>query len=380
MFDFLKKKFSKLVENFSKKVEKKEEEIKNLEKDIEKKESVLLEKEPREIIEEIKETIEFKAPETKEKVEEIVKEIKSEGLPEKPKKSWIKKISEKIVKSLVVKKLTEEDINPILDELETDLIESDVAFEVVEKIKNDLKNSLVNKEIERGKEKEIVKSAIKQSLTEILSVPKIDLKEKVKLKKPFVILFIGFNGNGKTSSIAKVAKWILENNYSCVISASDCFRAAAIDQIQEHANKLGVRLIKHNYGADPAAVAFDAISHAKANGIDFVLIDTAGRTHTNINLMNEMQKIVRVSKPDLKVLVIDSLVGNDAVSQAKMFNDSIGIDAVIFTKLDINPKGGAILSVSYLLKKPILFLTTGQDYSDLKEFDKDWFINQLLTS
>ncbi len=421
MFDFLKKKISQIVDGFSKKVEKKEKEqekkVEELEKAIEKK----VEKiepdsfaEPAKAIETIKEVIEAKLPEKKEQVEEAVEEIKEEISHEKPKeemekaeepavkpetkieervnetpqksetkktdekKSWIKKLSEKIVKSIVEKKLGEEDVAPLFTELETDLLESDVALEVVEKIKSDLRSSLLEKEIQKGKEKQYIKDSIRQSLLGILSVPKVELKEMVKSKKPVVLLFLGFNGNGKTSVIAKVAKHLKDSGYSCVISASDCFRAAAIDQIEEHAKKIGVKLVKHQYGADPAAVAFDAISHAKANNIDFVLIDTAGRTHTNVNLMKEMEKIVRVSKPDLKVLVVDSLIGNDVVPQARTFNDTIGIDAVIFTKVDINPKGGSLLSVSYLLKKPILFLSVGQDYPDLKEFERDWFVGQLM--
>ncbi|HLC59220.1 MAG TPA: signal recognition particle-docking protein FtsY [archaeon] len=417
MFDSLKKKLSKLVDVFSKKIEKKEEkkeeQVQKVEEVVKKIEPQILEGNPEQIIEEIKEKVEAKVPEIKEKVEEVIKEITpvappveeeekeilekidakhepeiekiiEEPKPEikietkKEKKSWIKKISEKIVKTITEKNLDEKDVEPFLDDLERELLESDVALEVVEKIKKDLKIFLTERTIQRGHEKEYILDSIRKSLEGILSLSEIDLKAMGKTKKPFVILFLGFNGNGKTTTIAKVAKWMLDNKFSCVISASDCFRAAAIDQIEEHSNKLGVRLIKHTYGADPAAVAFDAISHAKANGIDFVLIDTAGRTQNNVNLMREMEKIVRVSKPDLKVLVIDSLIGNDAVAQAKTFNEMIGIDSVIFTKTDINPKGGSILSISYMIKKPILFVTVGQEHEDIRSFSKKWFIDQLL--
>ncbi len=462
MFDFLKKKISKLVDSFSSRLSKKEgekieaptpempiekpvEEIKpvieiKVPETVEKiQEPSVIEEKKQEVVEKteaqktVPESVERgAAPETadivggeitapepesvlpekgshpepktireiKERVEESVTELKPEpeaivetkGEPvfetqvvkpqaeEKPKekKSWLKIVSERIFKKIAERKLEEKDLGPFLEELETDLLESDVALEVVDKIKDDLRKLLVGREIGRGQEKQIILGSIKQSLTDVLSVPKMALKELSKTKKPFVILFLGFNGNGKTTTIAKVAKWIIDNGKSCVIAASDCFRAAAIDQIEEHANRLGVRLIKHQYGSDPAAVAFDAIAHAKANDIDFVLIDTAGRTHTNVNLMNEMQKMIRVNKPDLKVLVVDSLIGNDAVSQAKTFDKDIGIDAVIFTKVDINPKGGSIMSVSYLLKRPILFLCMGQEYSDIKEFDRDWFVSQLV--
>jgi fused signal recognition particle receptor len=163
-----------------------------------------------------------------------------------------------------------------------------------------------------------------------------------------------------------------------VFAAADTFRAASLEQLEEHAKKIGVRVIKHKYGADPAAVAFDAIAYAKANSIDFVLIDSAGRAHTNRNLMDQMKKIVKVNNPDAKILVIDSLTGNDAVLQARMFNE-IGVDGVIFTKVDVNEKGGAILSVTHELKKPIMFLGLGQEYKDFERFEKEKFVNNLLT-
>ena len=307
---------------------------------------------------------------------EIEKKVEIEPVKE-PKKGFLKKITEKVVKVVTEKKLTEEDLEPILNELETGLIEADVAYEVAEKIKNDLKRSLANKAIKRGKEREAVVEALKQSLMEILSVPEIDLKKMAENKKPAVLLFLGFNGSGKTTSLAKIGKWLVDNRHSCVFAAADTFRAASMEQLEEHAKRIGVKLIKHKYGADPAAVAFDAIAHAKANAIPFVLIDTAGRPHTNRNLMEEMQKIVRVSKPDLKILVIDSLTGNDAVIQARMFNE-IGVDGVVFTKVDVNEKGGAILSVTHELKKPILYLGTGQEYKNMELFNPKKFVDNLF--
>jgi fused signal recognition particle receptor len=226
------------------------------------------------------------------------------------------------------------------------------------------------------KENEVVVSSLRKSLLEILSVQEIDLLKVGK--KPYLITFLGFNGAGKTTSMAKVASWLKENNKSCVFAAADTFRAAAEEQLEAHAKRIGVKMIKHKYGADPAAVIFDAVEHAKANGIDFVLADTAGRAHTNKNLMDQMGKIVRVNKPDLKILVIDSLTGNDALIQAQMFNE-IGVDGLIFTKVDVNEKGGAILSVTHELKKPILFLGLGQEYKDFEKFDKEKFVSLLLS-
>ncbi|MFZ8830002.1 MAG: signal recognition particle-docking protein FtsY [Candidatus Aenigmatarchaeota archaeon] len=328
-------------------------------------------------IEEEKEKI-LKKPEsfTEEKVEEKIPEIK-EIREVKEGKTLFYKIKEKIVKKVLEKKLKREDLEPLLSDLEVELIEADVAFEVAEKIKNDLIKELEGKEIKRGKEKEIVVDAIRKSLNEILNLSQINLENEIKNKKPYIIVFFGFNGSGKTTTIAKVANFLSKRGFSCVLAAGDTFRAASIEQLEEHAKRIGIPIIKQKYGADPAAVIFDARKYAEAKKIDVVLADTAGRSYTNENLMEELKKIVRVNNPDLKVLVIDSLTGNDAVNQARFFNE-VGIDAVIFTKLDVNEKGGAILSVSYLLKKPILFVCDGQKYEDIKYFDKEEFLNNLL--
>jgi len=352
MFDFLKKKLKEVAEKITGKQKEIEEE----------KEKII--KEP-EIV--VKEKIEEKIPEIKEEVKEIKKD-----------KSLFSKLKEKIVKKVLEKKLKREDLEPILENFEVELLEADVAFEVSEKIKNDLIKELEGKEIRKGSEKEVVVEAIRKSLSEILDLPKINLEEEIKKKKPYLMVFFGFNGSGKTTTIAKVANFLTKKGFTCVLAAGDTFRAASIEQIEEHAKKIGVPVIKQKYGADPAAVIFDAKKYAEAKKIDVVLADTAGRSYTNENLMEELKKIVRVNKPDLKVLVIDSLTGNDAVNQAKFFNE-IGVDAVIFTKLDVNEKGGAILSVSYLLKKPILFVCDGQKYEDIKYFDKEEFLNNLLS-
>jgi fused signal recognition particle receptor len=309
-------------------------------------------------------------------VKEAIKQIK-EAKEEPKRKSLISKLFEKVTKTIIEKKLSESELVPVLDSLEADLIEADVALEVAEKIKKDLISELAGKEIRRGQEKEEIIAAFKQSIRGILDVPKVDLASLAASKKPTVILFLGFNGSGKTTSIAKTANWLKGKGFNCVFAAADSWRAAAIEQIEEHAGRIGFRVIKHDYGADPAAIVFDAIEHAKAKGLDFVLADSAGRTHTNQNLMQELQKIVRVNKPDLKVLVIDSMTGNDAVLQAREFG-AIGVDAVIFTKVDVNEKGGAILSVTNELKKPILFLGTGQEYEEFEPFDVERFLDRIF--
>jgi fused signal recognition particle receptor len=204
------------------------------------------------------------------------------------------------------------------------------------------------------------------------------IKEKRRTNEPYVIVFVGINGTGKTTSIAKVAKLLMKKGYSVILACSDTYRAGSIEQLEEHAKRLGVRMIKHKYGADPAAVAYDAIAHAKAHGVSVVLIDTAGRIQTNKNLMNELGKIKRVINPDLTVLTVDALTGNDAVMQAKEFHKSVGIDGTILTKVDADVKGGAALSVTYVTEKPIVFIGTGQEYEDLEEFSPERFTQMIL--
>lgn len=313
-------------------------------------------------------------------VEDEAPPVRSPGTREaesEEKKSFFKRLTEKVVKTVTEKKLSRDEVLPMLESLESGLIESDVAVEVAEKVGNDLLQALTDSEIKRGKEKEVVVSAFRKSLLDILDVPKVDLGSLAKEKKPVLVAFWGFNGAGKTTSLAKTASWLKQKGYTCCFAAADTFRAGAEEQLEIHADRLGVKLVKHKYGADPAAVIFDAVEHAKAKGIDFVLADTAGRAHTNMNLMEQMKKIVRVNKPDVKILVIDSLTGNDALEQARSYGE-VGVDAVIFTKVDVNEKGGAVLSVTHELKKPIVFLGMGQEYKDFQEFDAEKFVEAVL--
>jgi fused signal recognition particle receptor len=304
-----------------------------------------------------------------EKIEE--EEGKAEEQPEK--KGFFARLKEKIV----TKKISEKQFDELFWELEVVLLENNVAVEVIEKIKNDLKKDLTQKPVLRNKVNDAVIKSLKDSIAGLFDIEKIDLFQRMERKKPLVICFIGVNGSGKTTTIAKIAALLQHYKFSSVIAASDTFRAAAINQLEEHANKLGVKLIKHDYGADPAAVAFDAIKYAESKGIDAVLIDTAGRLHSNVNLMDEMKKIVRVAKPDLKIFIGESITGNDCVEQAKQFNEAIGIDGIILSKADVDEKGGAAISVSYITKKPIMYLGTGQRYEDLEEFDSGKLIKSL---
>ena len=190
--------------------------------------------------------------------------------------------------------------------------------------------------------------------------------------------FIGPNGAGKTTTIAKLTQYLIDNKLSVVIGAGDTFRAGAIDQIRKHCKKLGVRIIKQDYGSDPAAVIYDTIQHARAKKIDVVIADTAGRLQTNKNLMRELEKIVRVAEPDLNIFVADALTGNDAAMQAGEYDRMVGIDASILTKVDADPKGGAALSVVYATKAPIIFIGVGQKYKDFKPFDSQWFADSII--
>ena len=282
------------------------------------------------------------------------------------------------------KTISEKNVEDILWELEMGLLEADVAMEVASEVVDSVKNDLVGRKIKRSSDiTEYTYNALRNAVSEIIDIPGKSMTEMVEEKKaqgePLVVMFVGINGTGKTTTIGKLANYYLKKGYTPVIAASDTFRAGAIEQVTYHADNVGVKIIKHQKGSDPAAVAFDAVEHARAQGKELVLIDTAGRMQTNTNLMDEMKKIKRVSKPDLVIFVGDALTGNDATQQAVKFNEAIDIDGVILTKADADSKGGASLSIGYVIKKPIMFLGVGQGYDDIKEYDAEWMLNQLFS-
>jgi fused signal recognition particle receptor len=288
------------------------------------------------------------------------------------------------VSKIVVTELKAEKLRPILDEFRLNLIENDVAVPVAYFITDELERRLDGVQVKRlGDRKELVKDTLHEVLIEILttkeSVNLLErIEEKRRAKEPYTILFVGINGTGKTTSIAKVAQFLMKKGYSVVLAGGDTYRAGSIEQLEQHSQRLGVRMIKHKYGADPAAVAYDAISHAESRGINVVLIDTAGRIQTDRNLMSELTKIKRVVNPDLTVLVIDALIGNDAVLQAEEFHNCVNVDANILTKVDADVKGGASLSVAHVTGKPIIFIGVGQEYKDLEPFEPERFTNMIL--
>ena len=289
-----------------------------------------------------------------------------------------------LVTKVTTVELNPENLEPILSDFKINLAENDVAFPVADRICEELEKRLTGAKVKRlDDRRKIIEEDLRQVLLEVmLTDNKIDLLERITEKRqksePYIVLFVGINGTGKTTTIAKVAQFIRNNGFSVVLAGSDTYRAGSIEQLEEHARRLGLRLIKHSYGADPAAVAYDAISHAKARGINVVLIDTAGRMQTNQNLMNELAKIKRVVKPDLTILTLDSLIGNDALIQAEEFHKCIGIDATILTKVDADVKGGSALSVTYVTQKPILFIGVGQNYKDLELFNPEKFVQMVL--
>lgn len=289
-----------------------------------------------------------------------------------------------LVNKVATTELKADQLHPILEDFKLSLIENDVAMSVADHICEEMEKRLNGIQVKRLEDrKKIVERKLQEILLEIMATKeKINLLENVgkkrKTNEPYVIVFVGINGTGKTTSIAKVAKLLMKKGYSVVLACSDTYRAGSIEQLEEHAKRLGVRMIKHKYGADPAAVAYDAISHAKAHGINAVLIDTAGRIQTNRNLMNELAKIKRIITPDFTVLTVDALTGNDAVMQAEEFHKSVGIDGTILTKVDADVKGGSALSVTYVTGKPILFIGIGQEYEDLQEFSPGQFTQMIL--
>lgn len=307
------------------------------------------------------------------KYEPNIEAIQEEAEEPEKKEGFFSRFTKKIGSS----KITKDNVEEIFTELEIILLENNVALEVVDKIKENLIEKLVGTDAKKSDLEKTILKALNDSIESVLQEPE-DLIKLIKAKKdPFVIVFFGINGAGKTTSLAKVAHYLKKNGLSCVLAAGDTFRAASIEQLEKHGEKLGVKVIKHEYGSDPTSVAFDAKKYAEKSNIDVVLIDTAGRMYTKENLIKEMEKIIRVIKPDLKLFVGESITGNDATEQARTFSEAIGIDGIILTKADVDDKGGTALSVSYITKKPIFFLGQGQTYDDLKPFKKSDILKHL---
>lgn len=266
--------------------------------------------------------------------------------------------------------ISEGDVADLLDGLELSLLESDVAYEVSVSLTQELRKKLVGRRIPKGRLQQEVQSTVREVLVDAMTSQKaFALAERLStFEKPAKILFIGPNGAGKTTTMAKLAHQLMQTGMRVVFSASDTFRAAAIEQTEEHAGRLGIKVVKGKYGQDPASVGFEAISYAKAHGIDVVMIDSAGRQDTNQNLLDELKKIVRVCKPDLKIYIGESIGGNAVIEQIRAFDSAVGLDGAILTKLDCDAKGGTAISVTKATGIPVLFVGVGQRYEDLVPF------------
>jgi fused signal recognition particle receptor len=332
-------------------------------------------------------SIEVNTPAQNEKPQDIsrAEQIHPQQEVETPAPEQVKKASPKITDKIVsfVRDrefiISEKDVNDILDELEMGLLESDVAFSVTEAILARIKADLSGSKRKIGTSVDsIVRNALSDALLGVLGEG-VDICAFIREhERPVKILFTGVNGTGKTTSIAKVARFLQKNGFSVVLGAGDTFRAGAIEQIDVHGERLGVKVIQHQEGSDPTAVLFDTVEYARAHKIDVVLGDTAGRFHNRANLMNQLAKIRRVINPDLIVYVDEAVAGNDAVIRAEEFAKSVGMDAIMLTKVDMDPKGGAAISVAYAVGKPLLFIGTGQGYDDVMAFNPRLVVADLL--
>jgi fused signal recognition particle receptor len=300
----------------------------------------------------------------------------------------LKKAFSRAAKGIGEKELTEKVLDDALLDLQMALLESDVAQEVVDDLSAKLKKELLGRKLEKeGQDAtQIVQSKLQTAVAEIFAhAGRFDLIEKIKLKKeakagPFVIVFLGINGTGKTTTVAKIANMLRKAGFSVVVAAGDTHRAGAIEQLEQHTNRLSLKIVKQRYGADPSSVGRDAYEHAKKNYIDVVLMDTAGRMQTSKNLMDEMGKIVRVVKPDIKMFIGDALAGNDTINQAREFFQYTNFDGAILTKVDADAKGGSAISIAHITSKPVVYIGVGQGYDDIIPFDPDKFIGSLFGS
>ncbi|MFZ9047457.1 MAG: signal recognition particle-docking protein FtsY [Poseidonia sp.] len=277
-----------------------------------------------------------------------------------------------------------EALDNLLEELEWVLLESDISQHATSAIIDSLRTALVGARLRKGAElSKVLEAALKRALHGLLDAGYWDFDATVQGfidsgDVPVVIMLVGVNGTGKTTTAAKIAHRLLNNGHSVIAAAGDTFRAGAIQQLESHCERLGIRCISSQRGGDSAAIARDAIESAKAKNIDVVLVDTAGRMQNKTNLMNELNKVRKVTNPHLTLFVGDSLAGNDAVEQARMFQEIMRFDGAVLTKMDTDAKGGAGLSIAFATGRPIVFAGIGQEYGDLLQFQPNWLLDQLF--
>ena len=290
------------------------------------------------------------------------------------------------IRSIGQKEISEKDIDENLFDLQLALLESDVSQEVIDSLSEKLKKELIGIKLDKGHDnvENTIRIKLQTAIAEMFAkAEKVDLIQRIKSKRdskmgPYVIVFLGINGTGKTTTVAKMSHLLRKNGISVVMAAGDTHRAGAIEQITQHGEKLSLKVISQRYGADPSAVGRDAVDYSRKHHIDAVLIDTAGRMQTAKNLMDEISKIVRVVKPDMKLFVGDSLAGNDTINQSREFFQYTNFDGAILTKADADAKGGAAISIAHITSKPILYLGVGQAYDDIIPFDPDRFIESIF--
>ena len=283
------------------------------------------------------------------------------------------KFSSKIKQLFSTRKIDEE----FFEELEDTLIEGDLGARLTDEISETLRKEAKAKGITEASE---LQNLMKNLLSEYVHSYDVSLKEGLN-----VFMILGVNGVGKTTSIAKMAKWYTKKGNKVLIAAADTFRAAAVDQLDIHADRLGMRIVKQKMGSDPGAVVYDAVTSAIAQGDDLVLADTAGRMHNKENLMRELQKMDKIVKGRgvkeenyKKFIVIDATTGQNGLSQAMLFNQAVKLDGVILTKYDSAAKGGALVQIGKNLGLPIAFVGTGEGYDDIHPFDKEEYLNALI--
>ncbi|MDS0282160.1 signal recognition particle-docking protein FtsY [Haloarcula onubensis] len=276
--------------------------------------------------------------------------------------------------------IEEADLQTHLDDLELALLSSDVEMSVANEILSGVEANLTGQTRRRlSSTGNLVRDALREALFDVISVGQFDFDERVQeADKPVVIIFTGVNGVGKTTTIAKLSRYFEDRGRSTVLANGDTYRAGANEQLEKHAENLGKKIITHEQGSDPTAVVYDAVEYAKANDVDVVLGDTAGRLHTSDDLMAQLEKIDRNIDPDMTLFVDEAVAGQDAVNRAREFDDAAEIDGAILTKADADPQGGAAISVAHVTGKPILFLGTGQDYDDLEPFDPEEIVDSLF--
>jgi len=288
-----------------------------------------------------------------------------------------------LMTKISTQEITEDNIQKVLREIRLLLLTNDVALSVADDILVQLQESVKGQRWSRlVNMRKLLEPELRRILAETLKCEdQIDLLKILRERRddePLVVVFIGVNGTGKTTTVAKLGHLLKKNGYRVVFAASDTYRSGAQEQLKIHADRLGIRVVEGKYGSDASAVAFDAIQHAKARKAHAVLIDTAGRMQTSVDLMGEMEKIIRVTEPDINLLVVDALAGNDAAEQAREFSKHLRVDGAILNKMDADAKGGAAVSIVRITGRGIAYIGTGQNYADIAPFNPEKFVDSLF--